>query len=78
MYRTVLVTKDGVSTAHHEWDQASAVRLSWDLPGETVLEVPMLPNDLAMRVTVADLRAWMLQREADVLKTLPHLQGIQA
>ncbi len=70
MYRTVLVTKDGVSTAHHDWDQASAVRLSWDLPGETVLELPMLPNDTALRVSLADLRSWAMQREIELMKSM--------
>ncbi len=64
MYRTVLVTKDGVSVNHHDWDQTPVVRLSWDLPGETVISLPMLPDDTALRVSVADLRSWALQREA--------------
>jgi len=66
MTRHVSITERGVSTKHYPWQDRPVVRLSWALPGDTMIEVPSLPDDAALRVSLADLRAYALHRERTV------------
>lgn len=57
-----IVTARGVSVHEYDYDDPT-VRLSWDLPDTLVVELPLLPDDVALRVSLADLRAWAKERE---------------
>ena len=65
MTRHVLITEDSTCNRSYDWDELPTVRISWDVPAETILELPMAPDDIALRVSLADLRAWAKQREVD-------------
>jgi hypothetical protein len=64
MTRSFLVTKHGWNATTNDWTDHDSIRLSWDLPDDTVLEVPTLPDGEALRVSMADLRAMLLQRDS--------------
>lgn len=63
MTRHILVTQKGVNSVVYEWDATDTLRLSWDVTDLTI-ELPLLPDDVALRVSLADLRAWAKQRES--------------
>lgn len=57
-----IVTAHGVTVNEFDYTNPT-VRLSWDLPDTLMVELPLLPDDTALRVSLGELRTWAKQRE---------------
>ena len=62
MTRHILVGAEGVSVNTYQWSETDTLRLSWDMADLTI-ELPLLPDDTALRVSLAELRSWATARE---------------
>lgn len=70
IHQSYVITSGGVSSYAYTHATDTIVSLGWDLPDATVVEVGILNGQPPQRVSLADLRAWVLQREIDVLAKL--------
>ncbi len=72
MPTSYVISRHGVSThtpEHPHPGVRSSIRICWDVPDDTVIELSHEGQATTATVSLADLRAYLVQREIDLFVT---------